>query len=1034
MARDERPYPVTELLAAVRSEIQAERRGDGKDAQKVSLSSGRLVSSSAGRFEYIFGCKRWHPSLDGTSVLVRASTSRGSWATAEAARMPDGGVRLITTEDLGRSVRNVQIRKDDSAGLVVVAERLESVGQPDSLVRTESAGWIVGQGNPVVKHEPDPGRWVANWQKLQLNSRQRLAVAHALASQALFLWGPPGTGKTDVVGHVVEGNHQQGLNVLFLAPTRVAVDQALERICDLLAGEDGFGDGLVQRAGDIELPSLRERYGEYVDTGRITARIAAQLDEALTEATDSLKKTRAAIALHDEARSLDTDLTSARTACTEAAESQKDAEQKVLRAEAGVAENRLKIHKAGTPGGLFAKRKEAQLADLKKSLAKGEKTAADERLRVATARRRASEAAARIDELSGRLAAARAKLVGVAARAVLAAEAEARQKRIDGLDQQRRKIQDTVRAKCRVMGATVAKAVQSRKLLDRVDVVVIDEAGMVSLPEAWLAAGLAGKRIVVAGDFRQLPAVTKGESDQKATEEERAHSRLWAARDTFHAAGLVTASGAVRQDPRLVALDTQYRMREPICELVNAVAYPDAPLATGRDDRSRIPFNPLVDAPVILVDTSKQRIPGPDHRSNTVNEAVVHELVRGLQYEGVLPGRKHENTEIAPGGRATDRLAVIAPYRAQVQALKSSLAYRFGEEYEGLVDTIHRFQGSQRPIVVLDTTAGAGKSPGFFYTGTGLSSQTCRLLNVALSRAQDHLIVVADLEHLRQHLAPHSEARTMLDHLESHAQVMSADQLVPVREAAQLSALSDEELARPAFFPADEVYKAVEWDIARAGTSIELYCPFLDPQPVRKWSALFGERTAAGVRVVVYTRAAEEQREAAAAERHQQRIDELRSAGCEVDFRERMHEKVLILDSTVLWHGSLNLLANRGPTDLMMRFTDPASCARVSRIVEQARKDRAAWNPRAGVASTAATASTAGSDKRPSSSSRSSSVDDDGIRPGSVVDGRLYLAVPYEDKEEAKGKPLHARWDGKNRLWHVDAARVTRDQVRRWLP
>lgn len=1023
MTESKQPYPVAELLTAVRAEIQAERRGDGQDGQKVSLSAGRLVSSSAGRFEYVFVCKRWDQSLDGASVLVRASRSRGLWTTAEASRMPDGKVRLIAGEDLGKSVPNVQIRQDDTAGLVLVAERLETVGQDDSPVRVESAGWIVGRGEPAVTRAADPGRWVSNWQGLRLNPRQRLAIEHALASQILFLWGPPGTGKTDVVGHIVEGCFRQGHSILFLAPTKVAVDQALERMCDLLKAEDRFAEGLVQRAGDIEVPSLRDRYGEFVDPAQITARISAQLDESLTRATEALKNARAAIALHDDRASLEQALSSARTARSAAMISKEAAGKDGLRAEADAARLRLKISELGTPGGLFAKRKEAQLATLSGELAQAEAAAQGAGKQVAEAERDATEAAADIGELTGRLAAARARLAGVAARQALAQQAEALQKQIDDLDQQRRKIHDTVRSRCRVMGATVAKAVQSRKLLDRVDVVVMDEAGMIGLPSAWLAAGLAGKRVVVAGDFRQLPAVTKGEGDKKATEQERAHSRQWASRDAFHAAGLVTASGSVRQDPRLVALDTQYRMREPICDVVNVVAYPDAPLATGRDSHSRIPFNPLVDAPVILIDTSKQRIPGADHKANTVNEAVVHELVRGLQYEGVLPGRKWEGT--AAGERATDRLAVIAPYRAQVQALKGSLKYRFGEEYEGLVDTIHRFQGSQRPIVVFDTAVGAGKTPGFFYQGTGLSSHTCRLLNVALSRAQDHLIVVADLDHLRKHLAPHSEARVMLDHLESHAQLISADQLVPTRDAAQLSILSEEELARPAFFPADEVNAAVEWDIARAVTSIELYCPFLDPRPVRRWSALLGRRVADGVKVVVHTRAAEEQRDEAAAQRYQQRIDELRSVGCEVDFRERMHEKVLILDGAVLWHGSLNLLANTGPTDLMMRFTDPASCERVSRVIERARKDRAAWNPR--------TAASGGSGRERGATAPSTPSGGKTVSPGDIVDGRLYLQVTYAEKDEAK-KQLRARWDGEEGLWYVDAARVSRAQASRWLP
>ncbi|MFG2846806.1 AAA domain-containing protein [Kitasatospora sp. NPDC048296] len=1027
MTQTEQPYPVSELLAAVQAEIRAERRDDAKDAEKAALSDGRQVSVAEGRYEYLFGCRRWPASFDGSPVLVRPSQARGAWIPGEASPMPDGKVRLVLAEGLAAGVRNVQVRKDDSAGLLVLADRLEAAGSDDGGIRVESAGWIVGQGAPAVGRAADPERWVAGWHGLQLNPRQRTAVAQALASEVLFLWGPPGTGKTDVVGHIVEGNVRQGHSVLFLAPTKVAVDQALERICDLLKAEAGFAEGLVQRAGEIELPSLRERYGDFVAPARIAGRLSAQLDAAAREAREALQRARAGVALHDEARELEQHLADDRKAHQGAVDAAGNAERDALRAEAEAARLRLAISEAGEPKGFRAGRKEKQLAALRGELAQATEAAFTSQYIGAAARKQAEELAARISTNSGSLAGLRPRLEGLPAHAALVREAGNLQERIQDLDRQLARIQHTVRSRCRVMGATVAKAVQSRKLLDRVDVVVVDEAGMVDLPSAWLAAGLAGKRIVVAGDFRQLPAVTKGDGDRKATEDERMHARHWAARDAFHAAGLVGGNGSVRQDPRLVALDTQYRMREPICRLVNAVAYPDAPLATGRADGSRIPSNPLVDVPVILIDTSKQRIPGPDYRANTVNEAVVHELVRGLQYEGVLPGRKWERGESGAGERATDRLAVIAPYRAQVKALKGSLKYRFGEDYEGLVDTIHRFQGSQRPVVIFDTAVGAGKDPGIFYAGTGLSSQTCRLLNVALSRAQDHLIVVADVEHLRKHLSVHSEARAMLDHLERHAQVISADQLIPTRDAAQLSVLSEEELARPAFFPADEVQKAVEWDIARARTSIEVYCAFLDPTPVRRWSALLGARVADGVRVVVHTRSPEEQREAAGAARHQKQIDVLRAAGCEVGFRERMHEKVLIVDNTVLWHGSLNLLAGSGPTDLMMRFTDPASCERVSRVIDRARKERAAWNPRAAGGST--------NSARPASSepTESGATDAARIRPGDTVNGRLYLKVPFGEKNEAKSL-LKAQWDGLNRLWHVDAERVTREQAARWLP
>ncbi|MEV6976003.1 DUF5710 domain-containing protein [Kitasatospora sp. NPDC093806] len=204
----------------------------------------------------------------------------------------------------------------------------------------------------------------------------------------------------------------------------------------------------------------------------------------------------------------------------------------------------------------------------------------------------------------------------------------------------------------------------------------------------------------------------------------------------------------------------------------------------------------------------------------------------------------------------------------------------------------------------------------------------------------------------------------------------------------------------------------MEWDIVRATTSIEVYCAFLDPQPVRRWSALLGARVFEGVRVVVHTRSPEEQREAAGAARQQQQIEALRAVGCQVGFRERMREKVLILDSTVLWHGSLNLLASSGPTDLMMRFTDPASCERVSRVIDRARKERSAWNPCTAKGGDAGTGPAASALMGPGTTGTA------GIRPGDVVDGRLCLDVSYGEKNEAEAL-LKAQWDKSNRLWYV---------------
>ncbi|AWN30075.1 hypothetical protein [Streptomyces sp. NEAU-S7GS2] len=181
-----RPYPVEELLTAVRAEILAELRSDAEGAPKVALSKGRLLSQSEGTREYLFECRTWHGSLDGVSVLARPSRSRKAWDLAEASRAPDGTVRLVTKADLGAAPANIQIRKDDSANWAALAERLETAGGQDSPVDADHAGWLVGRGTPP-RPGREPGAVGGELGGLQLNPRQRNAVAQALASEVLFL-------------------------------------------------------------------------------------------------------------------------------------------------------------------------------------------------------------------------------------------------------------------------------------------------------------------------------------------------------------------------------------------------------------------------------------------------------------------------------------------------------------------------------------------------------------------------------------------------------------------------------------------------------------------------------------------------------------------------------------------------------------------------------------------------------------------------------------------------------------------------------
>jgi hypothetical protein len=571
----------------------------------------------------------------------------------------------------------------------------------------------------------------------------------------------------------------------------------------------------------------------------------------------------------------------------------------------------------------------------------------------------------------------------------LDAEADRLRADLSRVEGERRQVLASTARNLRVVATTTTMAVLRHLPLSDVDTVVVDEAGMVTLPVAFYVAGLSRARLVFAGDFRQLPAVVIASGDRAVVPQDREHLEIWYARDPFTAGGVVTPEGQLVESPRLARLERQYRMRPAICTLVNAVAYPDAPLSTGRDDLSRLATSPLLSHPLVLLDTQERRVPGTSPRRNEVHAHVIRELVRRLQFDGVLPSRRE------PGAQPDRTLGVLAPYRDQVRYVGRVLDERLGERHEGLVDTVHRFQGSQRPLLVLDTVAGAGRSVGRFFEGVGLSSATCRLLNVGLSRAQDHLVVVTDVGFLRERLPPASEVLTLLDHLEGNAQVVPVADLIPVRGAAELGTLPVQQRDRTAFFPADETSSAIQWDLACASQRIEVYCAFLSTRAVQRWSGPLADAVQRGVPVTVITRP-----DQGDAESHPRLVARLRGLGCQVLFREAMHEKVLVVDD-VLWHGSLNLLAHERSTDLMMRVVSSAACAEVRLVLERSRPVRPASGAGPGPAA---------------------------VREGHV----LYLDVPYPQKDEAKR--AGARWDPKRRQWYVDLRVSSEDAVAPWVP
>jgi superfamily I DNA and/or RNA helicase len=140
---------------------------------------------------------------------------------------------------------------------------------------------------------------------------------------------------------------------------------------------------------------------------------------------------------------------------------------------------------------------------------------------------------------------------------------------------------------------------------------------------------------------------------------------------------------------------------------------------------------------LVMVDTAalEPRVTRPDgSRQNDVHIETLLQLLEALARRG------------------EQDVAVVAPYRAQVRELRRLVRARLGRlAPTGLeIATIHRFQGREKGVVVFDTVdAPPGAS---WFLDERRNRDFPRMLNVALSRSRDRLIVVGTVEGLRRTL------------------------------------------------------------------------------------------------------------------------------------------------------------------------------------------------------------------------------------------------------------------------------------------
>ncbi|MBD5232919.1 MAG: AAA family ATPase [Bacteroidales bacterium] len=318
-----------------------------------------------------------------------------------------------------------------------------------------------------------------------------------------------------------------------------------------------------------------------------------------------------------------------------------------------------------------------------------------------------------------------------------------------------------------VVGTTASMCAASNLFqLRTFDLAIIDEASQLTEPNLLplLSATTGGgkpviSKIVMIGDHKQLPAVVQQSAAKSAVTDPE-----------LQAAGLTDCRVSLFErflrrygsDPDITyMLQYQGRMHAEIADYAATeyygsklhpvpLAHQTAPLEDrGGDSLAARIFNT---SRIAFADIKSEAGPGSDKVN--VDEA------RFIAETAAEIARRE-------GGIEAATLGVIVPYRNQIAAVKAALQEVSVENFDRItVDTVERFQGSQRKYIIYGLTIKRPYQLEFLCDNTFTDvdgTEVDRKLNVALTRAREYMLIVGNGELLRE--SPHY--RRLIEYLES---------------------------------------------------------------------------------------------------------------------------------------------------------------------------------------------------------------------------------------------------------------------------
>lgn len=313
-------------------------------------------------------------------------------------------------------------------------------------------------------------------------------------------------------------------------------------------------------------------------------------------------------------------------------------------------------------------------------------------------------------------------------------------------DSLRKEINDT-----RIFISTLASITGKMELfsLKQFQIAIIDEASQILEPQIIGLLPLFDKFIMI-GDHNQLATIVLQEEEKSRINETQLQEiGITDCRESFFER-LLRRCKSQGWTHSFTQLTHQGRMHSEIAAFPSTYFYsenlfPALDWQTGEWRLSNVNGNfydkYIATKRTILFSTEKKENNIISNKINQNEAEIIAELLESIQ-------RVYNDNNITYD---SSKIGIIAPYRNQIALIRHKLSEARIDDYENImIDTVERFQGSQRDIIIVSFCI---NQPGQFrylcnlnYDGT-----VDRKLNVALTRARQQLFLVGNAQLLLKH-------------------------------------------------------------------------------------------------------------------------------------------------------------------------------------------------------------------------------------------------------------------------------------------